>query len=348
MELDSTKDKEKANNEEFKSIFESLLSNNDIIFKSQQRGEMEPSSSEKMLIIEQLFNKNKTNFLLKFGKHLTYGELEHFRQFTKIDKDPEHYEENKIVLNDLQNNLSHGKKMEIKNRRYMALQKLIEEQSYFSEVEMMKRNPLLYDQLVGQYLSEKERQERDFVNNENTTLVKILLESIDRDEMENCRKQQQEQEGQIMDSDEECSNDEDSKNIENNGCPTTSLWGEYETHSKQRPKKNRKLTTITAAERLLLRKEFETTMYQNFLDGKDKEFFDYSTVDTNSSFNNDEEMNHDAEEKYFDSEDVEDTEMKVENGAKTESSEDELDVYMKALNQHQTVCDLAKDIKRNL
>lgn len=118
MDTDNTNDKEKVpDNEEFKSIFESLLSNSDIIFKSQQRGEAEPGISEKMQIIEQLFDKNKTNFLLKFGKYLTCSELEQFKQFTESDNDPEHYEENKIVLNDLKNTLSHGKKVEIKNRR---------------------------------------------------------------------------------------------------------------------------------------------------------------------------------------------------------------------------------------
>lgn len=117
--------------------------------------------------------------------------------------------------------------------RYMALQKLIEEDSYFSEVEMMKRNPLLYDQLIGQYLSEKEKKERDFTINENTTLVKILFESIDRKELESCRKQQQEEEGQVTDSDEESSNDEGPKGVKKIEQPSTSLWGEYESQSKK-------------------------------------------------------------------------------------------------------------------
>lgn len=50
----------------------------------------------------------------------------------------------------------------------------------------------------------------------------------------------------------------------------------------QMSKIKRKPRLLTAEERLLLRQEFVTTMYQNFLEGKDKDFFDYGTVDTNS------------------------------------------------------------------
>lgn len=58
---------------------------------------------------------------------------------------------------------------------------MLKEDSYFSEIEMMKRNPLLYEQLVGQYLTEEEKRERDkFEMKDNTTFVKILMEGIER------------------------------------------------------------------------------------------------------------------------------------------------------------------------
>lgn len=41
---------------------------------------------------------------------------------------------------------------------------------------------------------------------------------------------------------------------------------------------------VTAAERVLLKEEFVATMYENFLTGKDQEFFDYTTVDDDPRF----------------------------------------------------------------
>lgn len=56
-------------------------------------------------------------------------------------------------------------------------------------------------------------------------------------------------------------------------------------------------------------------------------------------------MDHDAQDKYFDSEDPED-EITAEE--RRQSSEDELDIYMNALNQHPAVCELAKNMHENL
>ena len=57
----------------------------------------------------------------------------------------------------------------MKNRRYGAMQALIKGSSYFSETEMKKRNPLLYEQLVGQHLSEEERKGKSEESLKNVT-----------------------------------------------------------------------------------------------------------------------------------------------------------------------------------
>lgn len=64
------------------------------------------------------------------------------------------------------------------------------------------------------------------------------------------------------------------------------------------------------------------------------------------SYDNILEMDHDAEDKYFDSEDPE--EIRDETSNTRESSEDELDIYMNALNQHPAVCELARNISDRL
>ncbi|XP_065511308.1 coiled-coil domain-containing protein 97 [Caloenas nicobarica] len=56
-----------------------------------------------------------------------------------------------------------------------------------------------------------------------------------------------------------------------------------------------------AGERLMLRQEFITRMYQRFLDGEDSDF-DYSQVDENPDMDNLDIVSRDAEERYFDEE----------------------------------------------
>lgn len=61
----------------------------------------------------------------------------------------------------------------IKNRRFEALKKMVEEGSYFTETEMRNRNPLLYEELVGKYLTPEERKER--LNNIDTSNITYVL-----------------------------------------------------------------------------------------------------------------------------------------------------------------------------
>ena len=55
-------------------------------------------------------------------------------------------------------------------------------------------------------------------------------------------------------------------------------------------------------EKLLYRKEFLRLMHLRFLDGKDEQDFDYSTVDDNAEYDDSVVRNRDFEDKYFDSE----------------------------------------------
>lgn len=55
-------------------------------------------------------------------------------------------------------------------------------------------------------------------------------------------------------------------------------------------------------EKLLYRKEFLRLMHLRFLDGKDEQDFDYSTVDDNVEYDDSTVRNRDFEDEYFDSE----------------------------------------------
>ena len=45
-------------------------------------------------------------------------------------------------------------------------------------------------------------------------------------------------------------------------------------------------------------------MHERFLAGADSEYFDYNSVDNNPEFDSMQQINQDAEDKYFDSEEA--------------------------------------------
>lgn len=53
----------------------------------------------------------------------------------------------------------------VRNRRYAALQKMRKSGDYFSEEEMERRDPLLYDHLIGQHQTQEERDQKYSANN---------------------------------------------------------------------------------------------------------------------------------------------------------------------------------------
>lgn len=148
-----------------------LICNDKVIFKSQQRDEAELTNSEKSQIAHALLHKSKAQFLQRFGKFLLPGDLIYFKTCGKDD------DEINLIIKDIEQfHSTVGSLKSIKNRRYKKLKELIDENSYFSENEMMKRNPLLYEQLIGKYLSDEEKKERDKISRQDSTFVKILME----------------------------------------------------------------------------------------------------------------------------------------------------------------------------
>ncbi|KAL3266129.1 hypothetical protein HHI36_010315 [Cryptolaemus montrouzieri] len=326
---------------EVEEILNFLTDIEEICFKSQQRGEADLTKMEKFRIGADAFNKNKLNFLIRFGDHLLLEHLTYFKKFT-YGNDEESNNLN-ILLTDLSNKATtNGKSYKVKNRRYEALQQMIPEDNYFSEIEMMKRNPLLYEKLVGQYLTRDEIRERDKFNTEQTSFVKILMEGIERDDAAVRKKKDEDLEDCTL-AESESDSDEvklDEDDRSRSPIATRCLWGEFENEGYRRKPKVVNVN-ITVQERKLLKEEFITTMYQSFLDGKDTDF-DYSQVDNNGKYDSVETIERDEEDKYFDSEEPADAPLcQVEDG-----SEDELDIYMSGLNDNPSVKNLSSDMKK--
>lgn len=303
-----------------------ICNENKAFFKSQQKDEPELEYEEKRQIASNLLNRSHLKFLQRFGFNML---KEHLRYFECNRVDDNESEEVEDYLKSIKHAIEH-QGTAVKNRRYAAMVKLIEEGKYFSENEMKSRDPLLYEQLIGQYQSSAEKRANLRPNAETDTLVDVLLQGIDRQHDNEIEKQQREEEGtsqnEIVDENSNDSESSDSHSIQ---------WGNFDDENVKKDVRNSRKRTanlITAGERDLLKEEFFGIMYSNFLSGKDEEFFDYSKVDENEEYDNVQENDQDEEDRYFEESD----ESNGMNGMNisdknNEESEDDLDIYMKHL-----------------
>ena len=226
-----------------------------------------------------------------------------------------------------------------KNRRYEALSRLVDDSDYFTEPEMQRRDPILYEQLIGRYHTKEERAaflkliESTQYKETSTPLSDMLMAHMDRLDGEFSQRRidqedQMEREQAARDADLAEDGEEPEEMEEDDGGGGNMLSEEFEGEE------------IDDEEKDLLKEEFFTTMYTRFLEGKDKDF-DYATVDENEEYDVGETLMQDAEDQYFGAEDNQSSNddksqddksdnsnpnMAVENG---EDSEDELDLYMK-------------------
>ncbi|CAO1330108.1 unnamed protein product [Diamesa serratosioi] len=348
LDLDELKD----------SLLNNICENNKAFIKSQQIDDPEISIQEKYRILNEiLLNKPHSQFLSRYRHIILPQHLVYFE--SKSYEGEEHFLVQHYVAEIKSAN--ENRSQLIKNRRYCCLLKLINDKKYFSPSEMMGREPLLYDQLIGKYQTEAEKKACRRPDAKTDTLVDILFQNIDRDHNTELENKQRTEENDMMDV-LTLDDDEDSQDSINSDSTDPeaaeekrSQWGNFEDkpntseqpctsssvvkRSKKEIKQRKKLANlITAGERDLLKDEFLGIMHSNFLSGKDKEYFDYSQVDQNSEYDNIEENGQDLEDKYFDDDSQNsamDQEVNSNDVVKAEeSSEDDLDVYMQHIQQH--------------
>ncbi|KAJ6638127.1 Coiled-coil domain-containing protein 97 [Pseudolycoriella hygida] len=322
-----------------KKMIDHLVSENKAFFRSQQINDPDITDMERRSIAENLLHESHTKFLFRFGSHLQEEHLSFF--------DSQRYSSNdeyeiKFLLKDIRTKLKHRAR-DVRNRRFMALQKMLDSTTYFSEKEMMCREPLLYEQLIGRYMTAGERRLRDGVD-EDAEYSGVLLQRISNDHVSELKKKQENDELADYDSDDSASGDADDNMSHRNGIineelfPQTPVsfrhhWGEFdvkesvtnppvqEAARKLVPKQN----YITAEEKDLLKEEFIGIMHSKFLSGEDTEF-NYADVDDNMDYDDIELQSQDQEDKYFDADDDSCSGVAQTNEHATDSSEDELDV----------------------
>lgn len=271
-------------------IINEILLNSDVVVKSQQIGEPEMTLEEKRRFLGDYIEQKKASaFLSRFGRFLKSAQLRYFESRHNDDED-EKYCIN-FHIQQLEKNLA-PRAATVRNRRFGALQKLLQDKNdHFSEQEMMRREPVLYEQLVGQYMTEQEKQMRD--RSENPTFLSALLKGI---EMEHLR------ESTTTAANVDQEDDDSDREEEDVPRQSSSLWGEFDDAPQERAKPKRAPTkNVSDGERDELRKEFIETMYEKFMSGSDE--FNYEAVDNNAEYDDLEMVDQDEQDKYFDESD---------------------------------------------
>lgn len=255
--------------------------------KSQQIGEPELTLDQRREELLLQYNSRPLVFLEKYHNCL---KPEHLAAFAHVASDPrtQHYS------NVIQRRATGcPNKTRVKNHRYAALRALQKDGDYFSEEQMRRREPLLYEQYIGQYLTDQEVLERSQeamqdgeAEGSSGALANLLLNSYQERLIQNRLQEEQEREDGALEEEEEEEDEDDVQAGEQQWEPT-------------------------AEEKAQLREEFISQMHQRFLDGKDTDF-DYSEVDENPDYDNLDIVSRDAEEKYFDEDDSEEEENDAE------------------------------------
>lgn len=335
-ELDSAfADEEEIDVDPINDIIDYLVRCAKISFKNAHVDESNVRTSEKIKMACNLYKRSPTEFLLQFGKYLAPHHVEYFENlqssadddFRECIKQLKNYHSDKTT------------RKRVRNRRYNALKKLQNETDYFSEKQMMYRNPLLYEQLVGQYLTNEEIKERDGVHNDNLTFLSMILETVDRNDMREMKNEQMLEENLQSTNIPNIEDDDDSKSCDSDSFRKTKQWGAFDipdTRPSYMPEP-RKQSLITAPERNLLREEFLQEMFSSFIEGRDTDV-DYYSIDNDEQNDDLQQLSQDAEDSYFDSEsnDIDNLEehMKLvqvygKKGSDSNLNDDPLDEFMK-------------------
>ncbi|MXQ96216.1 hypothetical protein E5288_WYG020195 [Bos mutus] len=249
---------------------------------SQQQGEPDLTEPEKVAILGQLYHEKPLVFLERFRTGLRE---EHLACFGHLRGD---HRADFYCAEVARQGTTRPRTLRtrLRNRRYAALRELIQGGEYFSDEQMRFRAPLLYEQYIGQYLTQEELSARTPAHRPpkpgppgtpTCPLSDLLLQGPQRRHTQ-----------------------PQPLSVHPSHTPTLGV-----SPTDQRPGKDSEAWVPDSEERLILREEFTSRMHQRFLDGKDGDF-DYSTVDDNPDFDNLDIVARDEEERYFDEEEPED------------------------------------------
>ncbi|EDQ92059.1 uncharacterized protein MONBRDRAFT_31188 [Monosiga brevicollis MX1] len=245
--------------------------------KTQQRGAPDPALEARYEFLFNLAADEPGRFLTRYGSTLTQPELQ---VFSVIDD----YEVSFLVRK-YKDRLTNQHSL-VKNRRYMAMQRLLAEGTYFSLEEMQRRCPWLYDAMVGQYVTDEHLQARIDAHNRGTW-AEQLLSQVEHSQT-NLRL-----EAEVYMSGGGTGDDEASRPEDADGDPGAIGPIDFEARETRR-------LAMPTEERERLEGEFRSLMEQRFLAGEDEEFFNYREIDTDETLDDLKTRERDEEEAWFD------------------------------------------------
>lgn len=176
------------------AIISHIVNQNKAYFGSLQIDDPEITTEERYSICVNVWQKGVRQFLNRFRYNILDAHLAYFEAQTDFPSDDEY--EIRFYLAEARKRLK-NRHRDVKNRRFAAMQKMIadEECSYFDEHEMMARQPLLYEHLVGQYMTDTEKKIRDNFD-PNTEFSGVLMEGISQQHIKELQQKQRQEEEQ--------------------------------------------------------------------------------------------------------------------------------------------------------
>ncbi|XP_069005761.1 coiled-coil domain-containing protein 97 [Embiotoca jacksoni] len=279
--LPETQDVNQAESSCVKSMVEAVARSGSRV-RSQQLGDDELTLEQR---VQELLGQYRSRPLVFLERYHACLKPQHLSAFGHVSSDPRALHYSEVIQ---RRTAACTNRTRVRNQRYAALRALQKEGQYFSEEQMRMREPLLYEQYIGQYLTDEEVLERSQeamldgaeggpgAQGAGTSgLAHLLLNSYQERLIQSRIQEEQEREEGALEEDED-----DDDNVQQKDWEPTS------------------------EEKALLREEFISQMHQRFLDGKDKDF-NYSEVDENPDYDNLDIVSRDAEDKYFDEDDEE-------------------------------------------
>uniref|UniRef100_A0A8D0H526 Coiled-coil domain containing 97 n=1 Tax=Sphenodon punctatus TaxID=8508 RepID=A0A8D0H526_SPHPU len=179
------------------SMFQAVAGSS-LAVRSQQKDEPDFTPAQKLGILRELYHTKPLVFLERFRTALRAEHLPCFHHLAGS------YEAEFYCAEVRRAGLGKSRRTRVRNKRYAALQQLIKGGEYFSDEQMRSREPLLYEQYIGQYLSDEELQDRAARQTDIAcSLSGVLLDSYQEQVIQWRLHRQQEQEEACTEEDED-------------------------------------------------------------------------------------------------------------------------------------------------
>ncbi|KAK0410043.1 hypothetical protein QR680_004910 [Steinernema hermaphroditum] len=308
------------------NLYGRILASEDAYFCSQQRDSEDLSEPAKLKILDDLFKSKPTVFLQRYYRLLLPEHKKYF--LDRVDRYSVDF-----YFNEIARQVAPPKRTNaaVRNARYLTLMKLKSDGDYFSNAKMREREPVLFDKMIGRFLTDQEKVYlRPTVERAGT--LSGLLDEFDQAQRVSDRRQNElsdwshsepqacssktkgvsdsvmrHADRRLVEEDEfepEFDSDDESEEAMRavaRRMQKVDIDGEqHEASPMDESAPGSSCEDDDTVDQEMLREEFISHMENRFLNGKDAEFFDYSDIDRTHSKEYDKIRDQDMEDKYFD------------------------------------------------